>query len=533
MVVVLITCISAPLSASTSKSGDHTGGSPGQPDLRVALRNLDKLIEASPRLASEKQASLQALAREMADADGKRKCEIALELANKYRIFDADSSLFFANKGCALSQRLGNSDLQLNARLVRIKSLATLGIFSDAKADFMEIDGATVPEELKEDYFFTGRTLYGYIQTYLNDASEFYEMARKLNRAYDDSLIAMLPTNSNLRDFLLGEKYVNESRYSEAEALQLSLIKRINHKDPLYAMTTFQAAMTYRRLGESQMTGYYLTLAAQADIEGCVRDGLALPMLASWLYKEGKVDEAYQYINVALNEANEGSLRWRTFAMAAMVPTIDRAYRRQMKSSHDKLVVYSIIMTLCMLFCVCMAFFLFRQRRRAHEIALKLASTSALQNSYIGNFVAMCSSYADRLNKLSATVDRKLSAGQVDELKKMVKNGKLIEGNDEDFYSIFDSAFLDLYPGFVDELNGLLREEDRLEWRKGQSLSPELRIYALVRLGVSESTRISQILHYSVSTVYAYRNRMRNRAIERESFERDIMTLATHPVEGL
>lgn len=141
----------------------------------------------------------------------------------------------------------------------------------------------------------------------------------------------------------------------------------------------------------------------------------------------------------------------------------------------------------------------------------------------------MCSSYADRLDSLSKLVSVKISSGKTDELLKLVKSGRFGESNkDEDFYRSFDTAFLDLYPDFVMRVNTLLRESEQIELKNGEGLSPELRIYALVKLGVEESTRIAQILHYSVSTIYAYRNKMRNKAISRDTFEEDIAALRRH-----
>ena len=126
---------------------------------------------------------------------------------------------------------------------------------------------------------------------------------------------------------------------------------------------------------------------------------------------------------------------------------------------------------------------------------------------------------------MSKLVSRKIAAGQTDELLKLIKSGKFTEEQNDDFYKIFDNAFLDLYPDFVDEINKLLREEEQMAVKKGAGLPTELRIYAFVRLGVEESTRISQILHYSVSTIYTYRNRMRNKAINRDTFDEDVMRI--------
>lgn len=496
-----------------------------------ALRELRKTIAKGTELAERKQQRLLRLAASMEGEPAAKKCQTAIELADDYRTFNADSSVHYANHACRIADRTGSPELRQAAILTKIKSLSTLGIFSEAKALFHDIDPREIPDDLKPDYYFTGRTLYGYIVGYLNDTSEFATQARERYRQYDDSLLSILPESSELRQFILGEKLTGQGRNREAVSLNRRLLERLEgdpDNEHLYAMVAFQLAMSYAQQGERQLMGLYLAKAARADIRICARDGLALPLLANWLYKEGKLDLAYEFINVALDEATLGGIRWRAFAMAAIVPSIDDAYRRQVSASKRQLILFVSITTLALAVSIAMLFVFFRQRRKAHRAAARLASTSKLQDAYIGNLLAMCSTYGERLNQLSSMVERKLASGQVEELKKMVRSGRLAENQDDDFYRILDSAFLELYPDFVPSLNALLKPDCQIAWTPGQSLTPELRIYALVRLGITESQRLAQTLHYSISTVYAYRNRMRNRAIERERFDSDVMAIGSH-----
>ena len=254
-----------------------------------------------------------------------------------------------------------------------------------------------------------------------------------------------------------------------------------------------------------------------------MKDGLALPTLAEWLYHEGELDDAFRYINFALEDAMSGNVRMRTVTIAALLPLIDDAYREKINASRDELMIYFLLVTFLLVLTVGLLIVLMRVVRRGRISALKLSRTTELQDTYIGHFVELCSGYANRLSTLQKLVTRKLAAGQTDELQQMIKNGKFTE-NDE-FYKIFDSAFLDIYPDFIENINNLLRPEERVEPKKEKELSPEFRVYAFVRLGVEESTRIAHILNYSVSTVYAYRNRMRNRAIDRENFDRLVILI--------
>ena len=307
-----------------------------------------------------------------------------------------------------------------------------------------------------------------------------------------------------------------------------TLLDRLPVKSNLYGIAAFQMAEVYRNQGDETMYASFLAKAAVSDIEASVKEGLALPTLANWLYLQGHLNEAFEYINFALEDATNSNARVRAVAIAPDIPLIDEAYRKQISDTHDRLVTWAFLASFLLILTAVLLFYLGRQIRRSRQSQQKLESVSQIQESYIGNFVSLCSSYADRLDSLCRLVAVKVAAGQTDELLKLIKSGRFGESKDEEFFRKFDEAFLDLYPDFVMKVNQLLREEEQIMLKKDEGLSPELRIYAFVKLGVEESTRIAQILHYSVSTIYAYRNKMRNKAINRETFEADIVAIKRH-----
>ena len=188
----------------------------------------------------------------------------------------------------------------------------------------------------------------------------------------------------------------------------------------------------------------------------------------------------------------------------------------------DSALIYFLLTATLLIITGGLLFILMRQIKRARASERKVKQTAGLQEKYIGHFIELSSTYANRLQTLRKTVGRKIASGQADELLKMIDSGKFNDSQNEEFCTVFDSAFLDLYPDFVEGINNLLRPEERIDSAAAHTLTPELRIYAIVRLGVDESVKIAQILNYSVATVYSYRNRMRNRAISRESFDEDV-----------
>lgn len=170
-------------------------------------------------------------------------------------------------------------------------------------------------------------------------------------------------------------------------------------------------------------------------------------------------------------------------------------------------------------------FLLRREMKKMANLQIKLRAANTAKEVYISRFLQLCSIYMDKLNQFCKISARKIAAGQTDELYRMVKSGKFIEEQSNEFYQVFDSAFLHIYPGFVDEVNALLLPDCQIELKDGEKLNTDLRILAFMRLGIEESARIAQVLNYSLNTIYAYRNRLKARAINRDTFEADIMKI--------
>lgn len=494
------------------------------------LRVLNQAIRHASRYDNRKTETIDSLKKIYAGipvSDISRRWELTYEIARQYLTNNADSALRYANRSLQLSGDVLSR--QIRSRLAVVNGLSMAGIFSHALSKFDSISQMPLDKDQKLELWRSGRQLYSYMMTYVSEDSPIYKEYNQRYLAFDDSLLNNLPRTDNFYTFLRGERAVGVEQYKEAKVYLESLLERLTPESNLYGMAAYQMAQVY--LSQGDETGYaaYLAKAAVSDIQGAVKEGLALPALATWLYNQGRLDDAFEYITFALEGASSGNARMRSVAIAPMVPVIDQAYRKEIRSSRDRMVVWFCLACVLLILSGVLLFAINRQAKQSREAQRKLEKLSKMQESYIGNFVGLCSSYADRLESLSKLVAVKISSGKTDELLKLVKSGRFGEpGKDEDFYRSFDSAFLDLYPDFVMRVNMLLREDEQIVLKKGEGLSPELRIYAFVKLGVEESTRIAQILHYSVSTIYAYRNKMRNKAVSRDTFEADVAAIRRH-----
>lgn len=469
--------------------------------------------------------SLQKVLKKVPLKDYVAQWNLSMNIGNQFKAFSADSALKYYRKSYNISMQTGVDSLKKLSEVACLTALSAAGIFPEAVNMLDSLEKESAPESIRIELLKAGRQLYSYMLSYVDNHQQFYAKYNDKYNKYDDELLKLLPKESVYYKFVYAEHLIQEDRYKEAKQILEVLMKELPDYTNLYGMCAYQMAEVYRNQGDETQYARYLALSAISDIKGSVKETMSLPTLAHWLYEQGDLDRAFNYINASLQDAMTGNARMRTVTVARFVPMIDNAYRQKINSSRDELMIYFILVTLLLLISGVLLFVLMRQMKRIRDAQKKLAATSKIQDSYIGNFLGLCSSYADKLESMSKLVSRKISAGQTDELLKLIKSGKFTDDQNDDFYKIFDNAFLDLYPDFVDEINKLLRPEEQLVVKNGQGLTPELRIYAFVRLGVEESTRISQILHYSVSTIYAYRNRMRNRAINRDDFDSDVMKI--------
>lgn len=458
------------------------------------------------------------------NTDDSLRCEALLALSTKFRPINTDSALYYAYRSQAVAATLGKN-LKQCSDIAVIDALATSGLFTEASDLFNALSPSTLTPSARVKYWIAGRRLYGYMRSYAQGNQECFSKYDLAYQACDDTLLTLLPDNSDLKAFIQSERLVNQKRYHEAQEKLEHLMKRLPQESNLYGMSAYQMAEVWYNLGEDNKYATMLALSALSDVKGCVTEGLALPTLAYWLYEKGEFGDSFAFINFALEEASAGNARMRAVTIAQFVPMIDTAYRDKINSSRDELMIYFILVTVFFILTVVLIIFLIKQIKQTKANALKLSQTSRRQESYIGNFIGLYSGYADKLNRFTKLVSTKLAAGQSAELKKLIDSGKFSDQDNDDIHQIFDAAFLDIYPDFVARINSLLRPEEAVTVKADNILTPELRIYAFVKLGIDESTRIAQILHYSINTVYTYRNKMRNKAIQRDSFDTDVKNL--------
>lgn len=284
-------------------------------------------------------------------------------------------------------------------------------------------------------------------------------------------------------------------------------------------------------------------MSAISDITCPLKENLSMQELAMLLYQNPEPDlvRANRYINYSMEDAMFYNNRLRMLEIAKKFPPIVNTYQDKWIEKNTVLVraVYfisflGILLVLAMLYIFRQLKLLRTQRsivtdmnEQLKELNSELLKTNRTREEYVSLFIELCAAYIDKLNKYQDLVKRKVKAKQVDDLLKIANSSKMSDSDARQFFVNFDTAFLTLYPNFVSEFNMLLREGEEIVPAKGEILNTELRIYALVRLGIKDSSRIATLLFYSPQTIYNYRTTVKNKAKNREEFEEQVKKVCT------
>lgn len=448
--------------------------------------------------------------------------EIVGAIIDEYTSFNNDSAMHYIIKGLKLTE----GDDQLRFRLRECSLLPLAGFIDKAVDKFEAINVDSVPPVMLAQYYDAGRQMYSYISGFFPAYTDYNAQMKGKLLQMQEQLLKYLPKESAAYKFNLGEYYMLTGEQARAKAFFNELFDGGPETTPYRARVAHHLASIAKKEGNQNEYIYYLTQAAQADASSATLEVKALQELGAELNERHDVDRAYAYLSRALDNAVTCGASMRMVESARALPLIEQAHTAQLASRSRTLYVVLGIMVMLLAGMIILLVLLRRQIHRMDGLQQNLRAANRAKEVYISQFLSLCSIYMDKLNQFCKLVNRKITVGKVDELLRLTKSGKFIEEQSKEFYEVFDNAFLHIYPDFVSQVNGLLKPDAKIELKEGELLNTELRILAFMRLGIQDSPRIAQVLNYSLNTIYSYRNRLKNRAVNRESFEHDVANLS-------
>ncbi len=494
-----------------------TGGAFG---LRApeAFKELDRQLDLRNEYLDMRQSRIDSLALKHRGAPGNS--SLLLELSEAFIGFDNDSALKYLT--CGVDKTEGVEKMRFT--WLRSSLLPLAGFFQKAEDDFQSIVPDSVPLHLLPSYYDSGRQLYSYLSAFFESYPGPKALYASKALEFQQKLLDVLPHDSAEYKYNLGEYYLLTGSDVRAKVL-LQEILDTPAGEKFSARAAHHLAIISRNEGDNDSYAYYLARSAIADLKSATREVASLQELGGEVHASGDISRAHRYLAVAVENAVECGAPLRMIESSKSLPIIERAHNAHIKSWRRNTYWIMACMAVLLLGLGATLFLLHREMKRMSALRNKLKAANYAKEIYISRFLELCSIYMDKLNQFCKISTRKIAAGQTDELFRMVKSGKFVEEQSKEFYDVFDNAFLHIYPGFVDEVNTLLLPESKIELKEGEKMNTDLRILAFMRLGIDESAKIAQVLNYSLNTIYAYRNRLKARAINRETFEADVMKI--------
>lgn len=496
--------------------------------------SLDEAISAHGQYVAVREARIAKLKQQLAQADTTHSSFFRWngEIYKEYQAYICDSAIHYLNVNLNWAEHRGQQEAASETRMELAYLMASAGMHEEATDLLGQIDRNSLSAPLISDYYNSYRQLYDELSAYTLDRS-FKKQYLKLAARYNDSLMQVLSPASAL---FLERKEIQAAvagNLEEALSINDTRLTIATPNTPAYALVTYHRSQLYRQMGNREEEKRYLTLSALTDIQLAITDHASLWNLAQLLYEEGDIERAYQYIRFSWNETNLYNARSRSLQTAGILSLIDLTYQAMGEKQNTRLRLYIWLISALTLLLAVAAAYIYRQMKRLsvarNHLELmneQLHISNHIKEEYIGRFMNLCSIYINRLDIYRRMVNKKISSGQTEELLKMVRSSEVLDAGLKELYENFDTAFLHLFPDFIEKFNDLLQPDERIVLRKGELLNTELRIFALIRLGIDDSSQIAEFLRYSVNTIYNYRAKVKNRAcISRESFETRLMMI--------
>ena len=495
-----------------------------QVDLESRYRQIDKAIAESPRYVALREAKITAARNAFEQSSGQQKYEEGYRLYELYRPFVSDSAIYFLRQCIELAEQQGDHASSVRCRSQLAIRCSNIGLYDEA----------------------------------LNILDSI-----RLGSGLDNKQLMFdnLPATSESCFLRREQAAQGEGNLKEAMSINDEWMKTVEPGSHPYALVALYRYIEYKLQRDTIQMLYWLTESVLADIRNAAMDQGSMWELANELMLSGDVDRASRYISYTSDCANRYGSRQRNWQIAPLLTHIANEYKSQSERTTSQLWGALAVISILALLLLGALFFVHSRNTQLHvarndlktsndelasansllasqkdELAAlngqlsrvnnQLTESNRVKEEYIGRFMSLCAQYIDKLDNYRKMVNKKMKNKELDELFQISKSTELKEKELEELYENFDTVFLHLFPNFVDDFNALLQPEMQIHPKEENRLTTDIRIFALIRLGFEDSSKIAEFLHYSVNTIYNYRARIKNGALgNREQFENKVKTL--------
>ncbi len=512
------------------------------------LRELDHVMERRDTyyMAHEHMIdSLKRVAASVDKSDLKAKFDITHKLYNAYRSFQNDSARVYANREIEMARISGEPEHLAMAQYDDLFTYLSRGDFTNAVEALERTDLNGVSDSLKAEFYVQAVRLYSDLSNFTSE--KFEDRYARLSHAYSDTVLAYAAPGSYAAQFASNFLYGYSQNRQERIATFTAIL---NRDDVLPAIK----AMLYSMLGDLYISDNQadrgLAMKAQSaimDVQAATRETTSKHFLAYELYTRGDVDRAARYIHAALEDAENYNAPQRKAEIGRALSLIEASRYGAVNQERHLLWIF-LAVTLAFVIIVGIMFFyirrqnvrlrtsqttITRQNQEISEANTKLLSLNSqlresvrIKDEYIGYGFYLNSEYIEKLEEIYKLVSRKITVGQTDDLKSMLRLSD-IKREKEKMLKEFDRIFLTLFPTFIEQYQELFPADEQAPTEAADGiLTPEMRIFALIRLGVNDCANIARFLNYSVNTLNTYKTKAKKRStVPNEDFEPRIMQI--------
>ena len=489
----------------------------------------------------------------------------------EYYVYNADSAMAYADKNLDIALQLKRKDWEYVWKINKSFLLSATGLLKEAEDELKSVPVKELSGDVLTDYYGQMVYLWSHFGQYTGSQSEDVQRSYlDKERMYRDSVYSVVKPSHPLYLWYKGcyFQYQGEDEMRKVIPELTQVLDSASLETRYDAMNAYILGSIYRDLGDMDNYMKYLAYSSMADITSCNKDIASLEELGTYLFSLGDIDRAYSYINYCLQNALFYNNRVRIMGISGIIGQINGMYHEHMRQQGERVRSYLVIvsvLSVVLLLSIIYIYYKLRQlaasrsklremngelnrhvydlseaQKQLKEVNDKLQSLNVelkdvnaqlresnyVKEEYIGYVFSICSNYINKLDEYRKNINRKIKTNQIDEVKAMTDRPTMAQKELKEFYKNFDAIFLHVYPSFVSDFNELLLPEERIVLKEGELLNTELRIYALVRLGINDSVKIAEFLHCSPQTVYNNRLKVRNKAIvPKEQFAETVRLL--------
>lgn len=529
----------------------------GTDNNKALLGELDGLLRERVMYVQKKEGRIDYLKRLLAsEKTEERKSDIISRIIEEYSNFQSDSAFCYIAQNQLLAEYLQDEDRLLENKFQYVFLCAQAGFLNEAHLILSELEVrySAMRIEQKIEYNKLCERFYMNIRE-LAQNSHLEEEYRRKELKYARAICELVPEKSKDFYYYSFKQYYAEGNLEAAQKDIAAYYQLVDSASNDAARALYHLSLIYKKKKDGLHEEQSLIRSVMADIKSAVKQNRSLRLLAQMQSEKGNVQRAYHYLDISLQDANFYNARLRNSQIAEIIPIIQKEYQLQKDRQALYLRVGILISSFLLLFILAIALYLRKKREdlsiarsqllsvneqlsninkvvqnkneELHSLATDLMESNLIKEKYISHFLELCSMYILKIGDYQKLVNRKIKAGQIEELYKLNSSTQYLLKESKDFYTQFDEAFLHIYPSFVRDLNKLLKEDQQYKFKEGEFLNAELRIYALIRLGIKDSSQIAKFMGYNPVTVYTYRTKVKSKAIDKGSFEQDVLKIGS------